>query len=176
VTIVAWQRECLFGEVVGGETRLNGYGEIIQEWWQEMPNHFPNVELGAFVSMPNHIHGIIIIHDARRGTVSVPINEPNFDNISSVHYNDETVKQDVNMKRGEMTSPLRSPTLGQVIAYFKYQSTKEMNTLDGTGAITKFWQCNYYERIIRDDREMDNIWSYIESNPCAWDDDNENPL
>jgi len=55
--------------------------------------------------------------------------------------------------------------LGQVVAYFKYQSTKEMNAIGGTGTITKFWQRNYYERIIRDEREMDRIHRYIESNP-----------
>lgn len=68
VTIVAWQRECLFGEIVGGEMKLNRYGEIIQKWWNEIPVHFPNVEIGAFIIMPNHVHGILIItEDRRRG-------------------------------------------------------------------------------------------------------------
>ena len=77
--------------------------------------------------------------------------------------------------QGEMTSPLHTPTLGQIMAYFKYQSTKELNALVGTGTITKFWQRNYYERIIRNDNEMDRIWRYIEANPSHWDDDDENP-
>jgi len=71
VTIVAWQRECLFGEVVNKEMTLSRYGEIVQKWWEEIPVHFTNVETGAFIVMPNHFHGIIFIVD-RRGTVSVP--------------------------------------------------------------------------------------------------------
>jgi REP element-mobilizing transposase RayT len=50
-----------------------------------------------------------------------------------------------------------------------------MNTL-GNGTITKFWQRNYYERIIRDEKEMENIWKYIRANPSTWTEDNENPL
>jgi len=118
--------------------------------------HFPAVRPGIFVVMPNHVHGIIVITD-RTGTVPVP-------------NNNQFSQQD------GITPPLRRPTLGQIIAYFKYQSTKEMNAVDGSGAITKFWQRNYYEHIIRNQREMDNIWKYIASNPfmCAGDD--ENPL
>ena len=59
VTIVTFHRDCLFGEIVDGEMYLNEYGEIVQKWWDEIPIHFPNVELGAFVIMPNHVHVMI---------------------------------------------------------------------------------------------------------------------
>ena len=131
MTIVAWHREALFGEIVNGEMMLNRYGQIVRKWWEQIPVHFPNVETGAFVVMPNHVHGIILIVNERRGTVSVP--------------NDDIHGQTM----GGETPPLR--TLGQIIAYFKYQSTKEMNLLDNTGTFTKFWQRNYYEHIIRND-------------------------
>jgi len=156
ITIVAYQRECLFGEFVDGKMQLNEYGKIVQKWWNEILNHFPNVETIAFVIMPNHIHGIILIMADRRGTVPVPNPQDN-------------------LQPGGETPPLRMPTLGQVVAYFKYQSTKEMNLLEGTGTITKFWQRNYYERVIRNEREMQNIWDYIETNPLHWADDDENP-
>jgi putative transposase len=164
VTIVTLKRECLLGEIANGEMQLNEFGEIVQKWWGEIPGHFPAVETGTFVVMPNHVHGIILITD-RRGTVPVPEN-----NFQDQHSDD--------MKRisGGETPPLRKPTLGQIVAYFKYQSTQEMNTLDGSGGITKFWQRNYYEHIIRNKREMDNIWRYIEANPSIWVEDDENPL
>ena len=73
VTIVTQGRECLFGEIVDGEMRINEYGEIVQKWWNEIPIHFPNVQLGAFVMMPNHIHGIIFITTERRGEVVSPL-------------------------------------------------------------------------------------------------------
>ena len=169
VTVVAYQRECLFGEIIDGEMRLNEHGKIVQKRWDEIPNHFPNVETIAFVIMPNHVHGIIVITDARRGTGTVP----------GIH---EQINVEI-ANRGEMTSqtggetpPLRAPTLGQIVAYFKYQSTKEMNLQGGTGTITKFWQRNYYEHIIRNEREMQKIWDYIETNPLHWADDGENPV
>ena len=76
VTIVTQWRECLFGEIIDGEMYINEYGEIVQKWWDEIPTHFPNTELGAFVIMPNHIHGIIFITTNRRGEVLSPRNNP----------------------------------------------------------------------------------------------------
>jgi REP-associated tyrosine transposase len=67
VTIVASHRECWFGEVVNGEMRLNRYGEIVADTWQWLERQYSYVELGAWVVMPNHFHGILIIHDDRRG-------------------------------------------------------------------------------------------------------------
>lgn len=66
------------------------------------------------------------------------------------------------------------PRLGQIIAYFKSKSTKEMNLLDDTGTTTKFRQRNYHEHIIRNDKDLQNTTNYIESNVLLWDD--ENPI
>ena len=71
VTIVTHRRECLFGEVVNKEMRLNDLGSIADECWRAIPEHFPNVELGAHVVMPNHMHGIIFITDDGTGTMSI---------------------------------------------------------------------------------------------------------
>lgn len=70
VTMVTYQRDCLFGEIINEEMVLSEFGKIANECWREIPKHFPNVELGAYVVMPNHVHGIIIITDdgMRRGT------------------------------------------------------------------------------------------------------------
>ncbi len=168
VTIVTWQREFLFGEIVNSEMMLSPYGEIVQKWWEEIPIHFLNVEMGAFVIMPNHVHGIIFIVDERRGTVPVP--KENGENL---------ISQNNDMSggiQGGGTPPLRKPTLGQIIAYFKYQATKEMNKIDNTGTVTKFWQRNYYEHVIRDEKDLQNKTDYIESNPSLWDEDDENPV
>lgn len=140
-----------------GKMMLSHYGEIVQEWWGEIPVHFSNVETGAFVIMPNHIHGIILINE-RRGTVPMPND--------NIHPH----------TTGGMTPPLRIPTLGQIIAFFKYQSTKDMNLLDNTGMVTKFWQRNYYEHIIRNETDLQNKTDYINANPLLWDEDDENPV
>ena len=145
VTIVAWQRECLFGEVVDGEMQLNDFGKIIDETWQWLENQYPYVELGARVVMPNHSHGILMIDVFGRG-----------------------------VSRTAPTEPIKRKPLGRLIGAFKTVSTKQINLLrDTEGQVV--WQRNYYERIIRDEREMDRIHRYIESNPSQWADDDENP-
>jgi hypothetical protein len=63
------------GEVVDDELRLNPFGQIVESAWFDLPRHYPNVELGAFVVMPNHVHGIIVLQDASRGG-SVPTKAP----------------------------------------------------------------------------------------------------
>jgi hypothetical protein len=62
VTLVTWRREFLFGETVNGEMKLNQRGKIAEACWQLIPEHFQNVGLGAYVIMPNHVHGIIIVN------------------------------------------------------------------------------------------------------------------
>jgi REP element-mobilizing transposase RayT len=125
------------------------------------------VETGAFIVMPNHVHGIIFIAE-RRGTVPVP-----------KEYDANKIFKDNNTSsetQGGETPPLRTPTLGQIVAYFKYQSTKEMNLLDNIGTVTKFWQRNYYEHIIRNQTDLQNKMDYIQANPLLWDEDDENPI
>ncbi|MDT7942737.1 MAG: transposase, partial [Bacteroidota bacterium] len=61
IAICTHGRECLFGEIIDGEMHLNEAGQIVVQTWQDLPNHGPSVQLDAFVVMPNHVHGIIII-------------------------------------------------------------------------------------------------------------------
>ena len=161
--------------------RFSPFGEIVQKWWREIPTHFPNTETGAFVIMPNHVHGIIFIVE-RRGTVSVPRDNQNHNKMDLFELKNKPLEQgdeinkNVSASMGGETPPLRVPTLGQVVAYFKYQSTKEMNTVENAGTVTKFWQRNYYEHVIRNENDLQNKTDYIESNPLLWDEDDENPI
>ena len=67
VTIVTWQREMLFGEIVDGVMKLNVIGKIVSGKWQWLETQYEYVELGEWVVMPNHFHGILVIHDDGRG-------------------------------------------------------------------------------------------------------------
>ncbi len=70
MTVCAYQKRHIFGQVVNAEMVFSDLGAILNKTWQENPNHFPNILLGAFVVMPNHIHVIIHIHEATgRGTI-----------------------------------------------------------------------------------------------------------
>lgn len=186
VTIVTFQRAGLFGEIINGEMVLNETGKIIQKWWDDIPIHFPGVETGAFVIMLNHVHGIIIIHD-RRGAVPVPLppgNDEKGGNILNDKEQGGETRGGENLGGETPPLPTKKPALGQIVAYFKYKSTKEINALDGAGVVTKLWQRNYlvprflrdYERIIHNAREMDAIWRYIEANPANWAQDKDNPV
>ena len=61
MTVVVQARLLLFGDVVDGKMRLNQAGEMVKRVWDELPDRFPNIEMDAFVVMPNHIHGIIVV-------------------------------------------------------------------------------------------------------------------
>jgi hypothetical protein len=68
VTVCTWQRACTFGDVVEGEMRLNIFGEIANQGWIRLGKRFPWADFSSFVVMPNHVHGIIVIHgETRRG-------------------------------------------------------------------------------------------------------------
>ncbi len=85
VTIVTWQREMLFGEIVDGEMKLNDFGKIVSEKWQWLETQYEYVELGAWVIMPNHHHGILVIHDDRCAARTVsPSGNVTITNTSSV--------------------------------------------------------------------------------------------
>ncbi len=157
VTVVTWQRDCLFGNVVNGEMILNDFGKIADECWRAIPEHFPNVELGAHVIMPNHAHGIVVIRDdvLRSGAGAQHCCAP-----TSPGANENPHK--INVKPG---------SLGAIVRSFKsavsYRINKEHNA-------TGIWQRNYHERILRNEREKDAIWRYIEANPVHWGEDEEN--
>jgi hypothetical protein len=74
ITIVTQNRACLFGAVVEGRMRLNPLGQIVQECWLAIPDHFPHALLDEFVIMPNHLHGIIVLQEMENsvGTRHVP--------------------------------------------------------------------------------------------------------
>jgi hypothetical protein len=61
ITICAQDRACLFGEVVDGEMCVSDAGRMIASVWNDIPVFYPGVETGAFIVMPNHVHGIIIL-------------------------------------------------------------------------------------------------------------------
>ena len=61
VTVLVQGRPLLFGDVVDGEIRLNDAGKMAQRVWEEMTGRFPTIDTDAFVIMPNHIHGIIVV-------------------------------------------------------------------------------------------------------------------
>jgi REP element-mobilizing transposase RayT len=61
VTVCVQNRECLLGDISGPDMRLNESGSMVKGVWHGLPERFPNLDLDAFVVMPNHIHGILTL-------------------------------------------------------------------------------------------------------------------
>jgi REP element-mobilizing transposase RayT len=136
------------GTVVGENIILSEIGKIAKEGWKEIPTHFPNVTLEEFVIMPNHVHGIIVINACRDLINQIPTKG----------------------KYPLMKNP--SLTLGKIIRHYKERTTKLARNSGCTGFR---WQGGYYDRIIRNDKELRNIRKYIANNPIRWFFDKENP-
>ncbi|GIV57355.1 MAG: hypothetical protein KatS3mg042_0268 [Rhodothermaceae bacterium] len=158
VTLCVRDRVCRFGEVVNGAVRLSAAGRIVAEAWTWLAMQYPYVALGAWVVMPDHVHGIIVMGDgggsrtARTGDVA---GRPG----------------DAAGRRG----PVKRKPLGRLIGAFKTVSTKRINEIRGTpGAV--LWQRNYYEHVIRDAADLRRIRAYIAANPARWGRDRNNPL
>jgi putative transposase len=69
VTVCARNRQCLFGEIADGKMEPDALAELVAGCWNEIPSHFPNAGLDAFIVMPNHIHGILLFSDAGVGCI-----------------------------------------------------------------------------------------------------------
>ncbi|MFN4006656.1 MAG: transposase [Chitinophagaceae bacterium] len=145
-----------FGYIENGQMILNEYGQIAYNEWMKTPEIRPNVELGAFIIMPNHMHGIIRL--LGRGELHSP-NETGIYDMPEPPDNGGVCK-----------TPLQSPsqTVGAIVRGYKSSVTKRLGLLGFNG---KLWQRNYYEHIIRNELSYQNISNYIINNPAKWQED-----
>jgi REP element-mobilizing transposase RayT len=148
VTIVSYKRKNIFGEIIDGQNNLNPLGMIIEKTWQEIPEHFPYVEVDSHIVMPNHFHGIVIINE-----------------VGAQHV--------VGAQHAEPLREIKPQPLGLIVRSFKSAVTKRVHDLD-LFVGEKIWQRNYYEHIIRNEDDHQQIADYIETNPLNWEYDHEN--
>lgn len=158
ITICTKDRIPLFGEIVNGEMRLNECGRIVDNCWGPIPEHFPHVQLDAFVVMPDHIHGVVWITSYN-------------DQIDSTHVGANNYSP-LPTQNGPVSICPRgtSRSIGSVIRGFKIGVTMDVHKiLPGI----KIWQRNYYEHIIRNESGLSRIRQYIIDNPLKWDADHD---
>jgi len=133
---------------------------VAKQQWEKLPKRFPNIELGAFIIMPNHMHGIIVITDGR-GTAG---NLDDFDGEPS--------------RCAPTPEGFQKPVEGSIptmIRSYKSAVAYRINLMHRTQGVP-VWQRNYWEHIIRDEHDLKNKTDYIEANPMLWDEDDENPI
>ncbi len=138
ITICTQNRECLFGEIIDDDMQLNDAGRIVKTIWQEIPIHYPQVELDEFVIMPNHFHAIFYIRPPEQGAAS------------------------------------SAPTVGQIMRRFKSMSAIAVNKSLPRSS-QPLWQRNYWERVVRDEKELHGLQEYILNNPRQWTQDKLHP-
>ena len=167
VTICTLNRACLFGDIVNGVMRLNPMGCMVQECWMAIPQHFPHVVLDAFVVMPNHVHGILVI--VEKTNAGAAHSAGAMRSVGATHasplQNDNTPTRPRGPKRQSIAS---------IVGSFKSAVTKCINEYRGTPG-APVWQRNYYEHIIRTEESLNHIREYILQNPLRWHLDRENP-
>ena len=146
VTICVAQRLCLLGDIMDGVMRCSTVGEVVESAWNDLPNHTPGLILDTWVVMPNHLHGIVILPGD-------PLLEPLSQTIS----------------RG-----IKPGSLGAVVGSFKSAVSRQVSA-GNLSHVRPLWQRNYFERIIRNDRELDATRRYIEANPARWAEDPDHP-
>ncbi len=129
---------------------LSPAGQMINDVWLQIPNHYAGVLLDSFVAMPNHVHGIVVLEDrslpdARQpqGVAATGLSLPDV-----VHrYKTLTTRLYVDGVKRRAWQPLRG----------------------------RLWQRSFYDHVIRNELELNQVREYIGFNPGQWSLDTENP-
>lgn len=173
VTICTQNHRCILSDIVGDgspvpyknapssvgdgfpvppfRTKLTYSGKIVQAYIGEIPQKYPTVRVDHYVIMPNHIHLLLSFYENPKGfgmgKPSPTVGNP-----------------------GRFGTGNPSPTLGNVIGWLKYQITRDINLAAGTPS-RKIFQRSYHDHIIRNEKDYQRIWTYIDGNPARWKED-----
>jgi putative transposase len=143
VTICTHHRQCVLGEVVDGKVVLSISGEIASSGCFWLENRYSFLTVDIHLVLPNHTHAIICIHEI--GTIC---------------------------RGGSRTAPTAPKSLSSLIGAYKTRTTKKIKILLNTPG-EKFWQRSFYDHIIRDDQDLEDIHHYIQHNALKWKKDKD---
>lgn len=158
MTACTQERACIFGDIVDGVMVANDAGRMVESVWHGLPERFSGMELDTFVVMPNHVHFIMFL-------VGAPL-------VGAL-----TSTEGRNSRAGTRPAPT---TVGDIVGAFKSMTTHKYTlgvSVSGWPSFPgRLWQRNYYERVIRNEAELDKFRTYILHNPDRWFEDEEYPL
>lgn len=150
ITICVQNHACLFGEILDGKMHQNELGTILNKEWRESLSSYPNIKADQWVVMPNHFHGLIQILDF------LPRNK-GYVNTGHLSVNE----------RRKMLIP-------KVIGKFKMHTSKSINQVFNQKG-RSLWMRGYWDRVVRNEAELEKIRQYIVNNPLRWELDKLNP-
>ena len=159
ITICTHNREHFFGKIENNKMQVSPIGAIAYVLWDEIKNHTKNIQLGEFVVMPNHVHGILILDG--NGGRDVACNVPTTTNVPT--------EMETTNPKNEMMSSIspKSNNISSIIRSYKSAVTKYCNRLELPFA----WQSRFHDHIIRNDESFQRISEYIKNNPTKWQED-----
>jgi REP element-mobilizing transposase RayT len=160
ITICTQNREHFFGEIVESQFIASEIGTLAEKYWMEIPHHFPYIELGNFVVMPNHVHGILIIDKNTNGDGG---------NVETLQSPVETLHCNVSTNKNEQMANIspKSGTISAIVRSYKSVVTKNAHFTNPDFG----WQPRFHDHIIRNAPEWERIQTYIENNPMHWKED-----
>ena len=161
VTVCTKDRRCFFGNILNEKMILNDAGTMVTKWYLELQKKFHDIKCDEHIIMPNHFHAMILNVGADLCVCPRPDTHPD-------------------TSQGEhIGSPLQRLPLPTVVQWFKTMTTNEyirgVKQHDWPSFSAKLWQRNYFERVIRDEDELNRIREYIIYNPVKWAEDEDNP-
>jgi putative transposase len=165
ITICTDRWEPFFGKIENQRVILSGAGQTAEQFWKELPSHFPFIQMDVFVIMPNHTHGILIIDKMKlHPPLSLLQADPggNRSTEAQKYYNN---------KKSELMGKIspKKGTISTIIRSYKSACTNEINKTDP--GLNFKWQSRFHDHIIRDKQSHQYIREYILSNPAKWNDD-----
>ncbi len=160
ITIATYHRMEIFGKFVSSEMQLNSLGEIARDEWLITPNIRHEITLDEFVIMPDHMHAILFINEI----VDLSVND-DLPFVVGAHGRAPLQDPDRTPTQNIACAPLYRArrSLGSLVSGYKSKVTYRINAFRGTPG-EPVWQRNYYEHIIRSEKEFDNIRLYIHGN------------
>src|SRR5690554_5648428 len=165
ITICTQNREHFFGEIENGNMNLSQMGVITDMLWHEIPNHASFVELGDFVVMPNHIHGILILDKPGGGAnANAGIVVGTGHALSLQQRPNPSDQKSIGKQRFQN---IGKNSVSSIIGSYKSAVTKNANRL----GLEHAWQPRFHDHIIRNDVEYQRISNYIINNPANWKED-----
>ena len=155
----------MFGEVVDGQMVSNAAGRIATDVWHDLTERFDHISLDAFVLMPNHLHGIIVINEVP----DVPATDVRAQFIAPNPHrgpDHDAANQSALTRQGAINCARTNPNaLGNIVRVYKAVTTDRVRRSE----MSDFrWHRNYYDHIIRDERDLDRVRAYIAGNTANW--------